>query len=74
MKKLVIAAFVVCAVPALAAPKHFSAIKEAQDLNRAAQSSRSERADPRADRRASTVLPRASETPRAQAKASETNR
>ena len=53
MKKLVIAAFAVFAVPALATPHGFSAVKNARALESASRaSSQTARADSRADSRA----------------------
>ncbi len=82
MKKLVIAAFALFAVPAMAIPHGFSAIKNAQSLNNraaSAQSARSadSRSDARADRanmRARTELPRTDKAASAQAQAPEANR
>ncbi len=72
MKKVVIAAFVVWAVPALAIPRYFSAAKEAVSLQRAANT-RSDRSE-RADRRDTTESTRSSQVVKQEKRAPEANR
>ncbi len=81
MKKLVIAAFALFAVPALAIPHGFSAVKNAQSLNQRAASSQDARSsDSRADRSDRSNMHSKTENPRAdkgsamQDKAPEANR